>query len=228
MDPDGSGVLHVPRLEDVSHGGQPFECPFCFGIVQAKRQHSWRKHVLSDLRAYVCMSQGCNAGMFEDKIAWQAHDSECHQRQWSCQHCQVGPFASANSLQDHLRSTHDVGELPVDILAQVVNASSHPLSEAAPNCPFCDFEDEVRRDAVSRGHDLLPSAQIAIPLSDFHRHLAFHQEQLALFAIPPAIERNVESGSTHSRSKADPTEQMQVSALFIECLNYVIRGCARI
>jgi hypothetical protein len=214
VDSEDPGLLHVPRLEDIANGGQPFECPFCFGIVQAKRQRSWRKHVLSDLRAYVCMSQGCDAGLFEDKATWQAHDAACHQRQWRCQHCRVGPFSSASGLQDHLRSTHDVGGLPTDILAQVVDASTSSLTEVFPDCPLCDFEDQVRTKAMNRGHELSPNAQVVVPLADYHRHLAFHQEQLALFTIPPATERSAESESTHVRSLADPNEHVQVSLNF--------------
>jgi hypothetical protein len=211
LDPDDSGTLHVPQLEDVSHGVQPFECPFCFGIAQAKRQHSWRKHVLSDLRAYVCLSTDCDAGLFEDKLAWQAHDAECHQRQWSCAQCRIGPFDSATSLQGHLRSMHEIGKLPEDVVAKMVSSSSHSVSEVAPDCPFCDFEDDVRKDGMTRGQDLLPSTEIVVPLADYHRHLAFHQEQLALFAIPPAIERSIEWESNHGRSKVDPHENVQVS-----------------
>lgn len=213
MDPEDSGILHVPRLEDISHGSNPFECPFCFGIVQAKRQHSWRKHVLSDLRAYICMSADCDAGLFEDKAAWQAHDAQCHQRQWSCDQCRNGPFTSAKSLQDHLRSKHEVRELPEDVILKLVDASSHSVTETAPDCPFCDFEDDVRNDLTARGQDLLSGTQIVIPLVDYHRHLAFHQEQLALFAIPPEVERSVESESNHGRSKADPQENAQVSTI---------------
>jgi hypothetical protein len=213
VDSEDPGLIHVPRLEDVTNGGQPFECPFCFGIVQAKRQRSWRKHVLSDLRAYVCMSRGCDAGLFEDKATWQAHDAACHQCQWRCQHCRVGPFSSASGLQNHLRSSHDIGEFPEDILAQVVDASTSSLTEIVPDCPLCDFEDQVRADAMKRGQELSPDAQVVVPLADYHRHLAFHQEQLALFAMPPATESSAESASTHARSREDPDEHVQVSPI---------------
>jgi hypothetical protein len=214
VDSEDPGLLHVPRLENIANGGQPFECPSCFGIVQAKRQRSWRKHVLSDLRAYVCMSQGCDAGLFEDKATWQAHDAECHQRQWRCQHCRVGPFSSASGLQNHLCSMHDVGELPPDILAQVVGASTSALTEVVPDCPLCNFEDGLRTDAMTRGQELSLGTQVVIPLADYHKHLAFHQEQLALFAIPPAAETSADSASTHARSRADPNENVQVSPTF--------------
>jgi hypothetical protein len=121
-----------------------------------------------------------------------------------------------------LRATHEVGGLPEDVVAKLIDASSHPVSEATPDCPFCDFENDVRSDVMAKGQDLLPGAPIVIPLSDYHRHLASHQEQLALFAIPPEVERSVESESNHSRSEADPQENIKVSTVFSECF------CARI
>lgn len=207
---EDSGI-QIPRLEDVSKDGQPFECPFCFGIIQAKRQRSWRKHLLSDLRAYVCMSQHCEVGLFEDKSAWQAHDAECHQIRWECHYCHTSTFANAPSLQNHLRSTHNVGEIPEEVLAEVASSSSHPRTEVAPNCPLCDFGAQIQRDAAGAGQQLSENVQLFVPLADYHRHIASHQEQLALFAIPPAIERSVESESRGGRSRADPDEQNQVS-----------------
>jgi hypothetical protein len=117
---------------------------------------------------------------------------------------------------------HEVGHLPEGVIAKLVDASSHSVAEAAPNCPFCDFDGDVRNDATARGHDLSTTAQVVIPLADYHRHLAFHQEQLALFAIPPEVERSVESESNHGRSKADPQENIEVSVVLSSCV------CARI
>lgn len=205
--------IQLPRLEDISKDGRPFECPFCFGIIHAKRQRSWRKHVLSDLRAYVCMSQHCEVRLFEDRGAWQAHDAECHHIRWECHYCHTSTFDTAASFQNHLRSTHNVGEIPEEVLAEVVSSSSHPLTEVAPNCPLCDFGAQVRRDAASAGEKLSESVQVVVSLADYHRHIASHQEQLALFAIPPAIERSVESESRNGRSRADPDEQTQVSPI---------------
>lgn len=208
--------IQIPRLEDMSQRGQPFECPFCFGIVQTKRQRLWRKHVLADLRAYVCMSKDCEAALFEDKNAWQAHDIACHRRRWQCHYCQrTESFSTAIGLESHLRSTHNVNEIPEEVLTNVVSSSSHPLTEIAPHCPLCDYDDQLRRDALSKGHQLPEDVQVVIPLADYHRHIARHQEQLALFAVPPAIERSVESESRHGRSQADLNEQKQVSFVLI-------------
>jgi hypothetical protein len=210
---EGSGHLRVVRLQDLSHHHEPFECPYCYSIVQARRQHSWRKHVLSDLRAYVCMFEDCDAGLFEDKAAWARHDAEEHRRQWDCQHCRNTdrPFSSSQGLHEHLRSLHAGHELPPEVLHQVVKASSRPLNETAPDCPLCDFDIEVNRQADRAGQAIPSGSQAVIPLAELQKHLALHQEQLALFAIPPAVERGVESESRHGKSQVGPDEQAQVS-----------------
>lgn len=65
---DVSG-LKVVQLEDVAKEREPFECPYCFKIIQAQRRRSWRKHVFSDLRAYACVFEDCDAGLFEERSA---------------------------------------------------------------------------------------------------------------------------------------------------------------
>jgi hypothetical protein len=47
---------------------------------------------------------------------------------------------------------------------------------------------------------------------ELQKHLALHQEQLALFAIPPAVERGVESESRHGKSQVGPEEHDKVSS----------------
>jgi hypothetical protein len=210
---EGSGHLRIVRLQDLSHDHEPFECPYCYSIVQAKKQRSWRKHVLSDLRAYVCIFEDCDAGLFEDKAAWALHDAEEHRRQWDCQYCRNTdrPFSSSQGLHEHLRALHAGDSLPAEVLHQVVEASSRPLSETVPDCPLCDFDNEVYHQANRLGQAIPLGSQVVIPLVELQKHLALHQEQLALFAIPPAVQRGVESESRHGNSQVGPDEQIKVS-----------------
>jgi len=221
-----SGHLRVVRLQDLSHDNEPFECPYCFSIVQARRQRSWKKHVLSDLRAYVCMFEDCDAGLFEDKAAWAQHDAEEHRRHWNCQHCQnnCGPFSSPRALHEHMRSVHAGDDLPVEVLTQIVKTSSCPSIETAPDCPLCDFDAEVHQHANMLGQAVPVGSQAVIPLVELQKHLALHQEQLALFAIPPTIERGVESESRHGRSQVDADGQTKVSSRSRDLLSDRLAG----
>ncbi|CAG8971714.1 hypothetical protein HYALB_00003182 [Hymenoscyphus albidus] len=63
QDEEGTKLQVVP-LETVSKGSPNFECPYCWQIQTIKTQRSWRKHVLSDLKSYVCTFQNCDLAMF--------------------------------------------------------------------------------------------------------------------------------------------------------------------
>ena len=210
---EGSEHLHVVRLQDVTKSNEPFECPYCFAIVQAKRQRSWKKHVFADLRAYVCTFPDCTTGLFEDRNAWWQHEIDAHRRQWSCQTCHNKVFSSADDLHNHLRRSHGAQDLPYEVIAQITTASSRPVTEiAALDCPLCDHLDlDLRSEAIRMQTPVPDGNRVVTSLSKFQQHLAFHLEQLALFALPVAIDGNTESGSRHSHRDNERESQAQVS-----------------
>lgn len=44
-----------PELED----GRSGECPFCYRIIMVKSDRSWGRHVLVDLKTYICLVNDC-------------------------------------------------------------------------------------------------------------------------------------------------------------------------
>lgn len=196
----------------MSKDHEPFECPYCYGIVQAKRQRSWRKHVLADLRAYNCTFPDCSSGLFEDGESWFQHELHAHRRQWNCHSCDKKGFNSSQDLVKHLRRAHDSAALPDEVLSQVVAANSQPVAEiSASDCPLCDqLEHDMRAEASRLGTEIALSSRVMLPISQFERHLGDHLEQLALFAVPPTIDGNVESHSKKGTGDLDDPEDHQV------------------
>nr|OQO26600.1 hypothetical protein B0A51_08281 [Rachicladosporium sp. CCFEE 5018] len=192
--------LHVVRLSTLRKDDEPFECTYCHAIVAARRQRSYKKHVYADLRAYLCTFEDCTAGLFEDRDAWWQHEMNAHRRQWSCQSCQGKIFDTAAGLQKHLRVAHDAAALPDDLLVQIAAASSTPVLEVAvSDCPLCeDLDSIIRQEAAKMQMSIPDHHQVKVPLKRFQQHLGYHLEQLALFAVPPQIDGNIESGSRHS------------------------------
>jgi len=209
----GSDKLRVTRIQDMSKNHEPFECPYCFGIVQAKRQRSWRKHVLSDLRAYICTVADCGSGLFEDKEVWIRHEMDAHRRQWSCSTCGKKAFQSAKDLEQHMYRMHDASALPKTVLLQVAAASSQPISEiSAAECPLCDrLDQDMREEMLRLGTEITASTRVMVPVRKLEDHLAEHLEQLALFAIPPTIDGNVESDSRKGRGEDNDHGDQHVS-----------------
>ncbi|KAI3326464.1 hypothetical protein HD806DRAFT_551445 [Xylariaceae sp. AK1471] len=54
----------IPPLPKRSYDG-PFECPFCFMLISVSSTYQWKKHVLRDLRPYICLAEDCPAASRE-------------------------------------------------------------------------------------------------------------------------------------------------------------------
>ncbi|KAK5164619.1 uncharacterized protein LTR77_009825 [Saxophila tyrrhenica] len=183
----------VVKLESLTKDHEPFECPYCRGMVHFKSQKAWRKHVFRDLRAYVCTSRDCDSGLFEDKSAWFDHELESHWRVWICLACSSKTSHSRSEFEAHLQKVH--GYTDTRVTASISNASSRPVAEIiCTACPCCDDWPEQLG---------IPSEQrdtTAVSLNMFRQHLGSHQEQLALFAITSDFEKEVDSDSSSDAS----------------------------
>lgn len=93
----------------------------------------------------------------------------------------------------HLGSVH--GDKGSDAANAIVDASSRPITDIQSTaCPMCDdWELQLKERAQEMG--ILFSSVLVAPARDFKHHLSQHLEQLALFSIPPTLERLLESES---------------------------------
>ncbi|KAF7189374.1 hypothetical protein HII31_09352 [Pseudocercospora fuligena] len=182
----------IPELTTVcNEPGQPFECPLCYAIVAFKTQHSWRKHVFSDLRAYVCTNTECDSGLFESREAWLQHEQDMHNRDWHCPQCQYRGIDREDILS-HILASHAKQWSDQFLLEPMINAASAiKQGFEAANCHFCDAWGE-RIQANRRDSSSTP---VIVPARRFLRHLAQHMEQLALFALP-LLEGNEDEGES--------------------------------
>ncbi|KAK0792118.1 hypothetical protein LTR59_008614 [Friedmanniomyces endolithicus] len=191
------GKLQVVRLDTLSAARVPFECPYCHGIVSMRSQGAWKKHVFRDLRAYVCTFKDCKEGLFEDRQTWFEHELSQHRRHWVCLSCPGKIFDTATAFRQHLQVVHlqRVHQHPaggitpeVDLLLEASSRPSDRISTSA--CPFCDtWETRVRQSTSA----ILRNQTGESPTVDaryFRRHVAEHQEQLALSALPISFNDN--------------------------------------
>lgn len=157
----------------------------------------FRMHAFRDLKPYVCTfnSSKCKTELFEDRNSWFEHELQHHRSKHTCSLCQQGPFTSKSDIISHIVSAH--GSFSQDQLSAIL-ASGIQVSTRldASDCPFCDdWADTLQhRNPNSK----LVSGQAGgslVSLTRFKRHVATHQEQLALFAVPRHIE---EAGSDRS------------------------------
>ncbi|RYP44264.1 hypothetical protein DL768_009268 [Monosporascus sp. mg162] len=184
-------TFHLPSLRDVSKGDAVFECPLCCGIHSISRERSWKRHAYQDLKAYVCtLGKGeCEFELFGDSKAWFDHELQCHRRQWVCIVCRKGPFRDQERFHSHVKQVHP--DLEMSQWTVLLHAGQRPLDAIpAGDCPFCDEWEQALGAAVKNQDTaegpLRESAEgiIVVDPPEFRRHVGFHMEQLALFAIP--------------------------------------------
>jgi hypothetical protein len=184
---NGDSTLDLPTLAQVRKGETVFECPFCFGLQTMIRDREWHEHAVQDLKAYVCTQGGaqCDSRLFGNSRAWFEHEVLFHRRKWTCVLCHKGPFDSWQQMEDHTRSA------PADIVPQesqwkVVVEASQQSADAIParDCPFCDAWAESLSVTTHVPEGIQKSGMVVtVDPTQFRRHVAAHQEQLAMCSV---------------------------------------------
>ncbi|RMY74336.1 hypothetical protein D0863_03298 [Hortaea werneckii] len=201
-------------IHEVRKGTTEFECPYCWGIVTVEKPRSWRKHVFRDLRAYVCTFRDCNAGLFEDRDTWFRHEMETHRSQLICVLCHEGGFMSKELLSKHLISDHGRTEQEFGTASTPAKAFRLLEGIAASLCPLCDdWTVQLRGKAAKKGTLLPVDDEIMVSLPEFKRHLAGHQEELALFAVPRGFQEPDEANSALSAGGESRSNKMGQAVL---------------
>ncbi|TVY73511.1 E3 ubiquitin-protein ligase RSP5 [Lachnellula suecica] len=194
-----SHKMHVIKLEDVSKGLGHFECPYCWQIQASKNQKYWKKHVLSDLKPYVCTYEKCDLKLFPDHNTWFSHELKEHRKEWSCYLCSHSAFTSPNSYKIHLKNHHPQSFVE-DQIPALLEMSQRPVVRISPaDCPFCDDWEKRIRDINKH----IPSSEtLVVTPSQFKHHVGAHMEQLALFAIPRGYTEEGEADSGNAAPEA--------------------------
>ena len=124
--------------------------------------------------------------MFRSRHEWFAHELQVHRREWVCEYCHHGSFATASSFTNHLKSTHPT-VLEGSKLEAILLRSEEPIDKIpATACKLCDqWEIEVRSKIQdSERSSIGEKTEQYSTLAKFRKHLGRHMEQLALFALP--------------------------------------------
>lgn len=147
--------------------------------------------------------------MFETRRAWESHELESHRRQWVCQCCSA-TLSSRSTLAAHITRDHAglFDELQLELL---LNVSSRPQTViASTECKLCDWERVLR----PRNTHVPGCSTVDVTAKQFLRHVAGHQEQLALFALPRQrfdVDGENTAGGGHVRSFASSQAMVRIS-----------------
>ncbi|KAL4904199.1 hypothetical protein BDW74DRAFT_179289 [Aspergillus multicolor] len=158
-------VLNIPKIIE---NQAEFECPFCHQTLLSesmKIRSEWKRHVFSDLKAYVCtFANFQNAEkLYATRDEWIYHEMQMHRREWKCPEGCGQVHYTRSAMEDHL--THRCQNSPTEAQSQVLlDLSERPIDDAEfGRCPLCATKPmSIRR---LRGH------------------LAQHMEELSLFVL---------------------------------------------
>ena len=171
----------------------------------------------ADLRPYVCLSADCGLSMFEDLHSWHTHEMEQHQRFWSCRLCKRSKFDDSSSLLTHLQDLHSFA-LEEEHVDSILSACSQPKTEMHPQeCLLCDWTQDLRQINAQTPSGFV----LTVTTTQFMKHLASHQEQLALFALPRVHREEADSNAAESHQVHGASSREMVrchlSGLFFSC-----------
>lgn len=147
----------------------PRPCPY-------SANYYYRKHVLSDLKPYVCTFQSCELNMFDSQYDWFTHELQFHRKQWRCPCCKKRASESRPDLIKHLETEHQ-NELSGHSIDAFVETCRIERIDAT-GCPLCE-------DYGAKFQKINRSSKCDVSLKQFQQHLGSHMQQLALAALPP-------------------------------------------
>lgn len=88
---DGGRVTIPPPPRDLV-GGKPFECPYCFFVIDIRNTRSWHRHIFKDIKPYVCTFPDCSMPdrLYDSRREWYYHETTEHGREgFVCSLCKT-------------------------------------------------------------------------------------------------------------------------------------------
>ncbi|KAI5777176.1 hypothetical protein EDC01DRAFT_624436 [Geopyxis carbonaria] len=151
---------------------EPFECPYCFKIVEVQSTIAWRQHVFLDLQPYVCTFPTCGDAvkLYGSSREWYEHEVSKHRRQWFCK--THGGFTNKEEFTTHLNNHHPDQALALELTLE--RCERPRVTNTPDKCPLCGKEYSGKK---------------------LRSHLAKHMQQIALFVLPKTDAENDEETS---------------------------------
>lgn len=119
-------------------------------------------------------------------------------------------YAAAKLLEQHVINDH--GPYSNDEIKSIIeHGKLVPSQLRAQDCPFCDkwalILSQRRHGTGGQAPPSIQQADVLVPLTQFKRHLATHQEQIAIFALPRHMEGDDERSRDAANSEALSSEE---------------------
>ena len=135
--------------------------------------------------------------MFTDRATWFDHELRAHWSIFACRICGEQK-EQEESLRNHVLSDH--AEFPIEQFPTLLEQGQLvPSQLRAQDCPFCDdwarILDSRRHPQGCETESTPGHSDVLVVLSKFQKHVATHQEQLATFTLPKAVDHDASEES---------------------------------
>lgn len=130
--------------------------------------------------------------MFSDRDAWFSHELKHHYSLYMCKLCGCH-CTTAKLLKQHILDEHGL-DPGMDLQFLIEHGRIVPSQLRSQDCPFCNDwttilsrrrqQEDVRQSTSNH------QSEVLVSLTQFKRHVATHQEQLAIFAVPKVFDGN--------------------------------------
>ncbi|KAL8829566.1 MAG: hypothetical protein Q9191_001943 [Dirinaria sp. TL-2023a] len=180
-----TGPLRVPDMPKEAETGQPFRCPYCYGLQQFRSRLAWKEHVFADLASYVCTVEQCESlDMFGRRDTWLQHELGAHHATWLCPICnnENGLYSNYDQFKVHMEELHGDKVTRLEIVELLLGARQLPQAIPASVCLFCDEWAGHPHEETTHPH--FKKEHLHVDVDDYRRHVAKHLEQLALITLP--------------------------------------------
>lgn len=128
--------------------------------------------------------------MFVDRATWFNHEIKAHRSLFTCKLCDE-QMDQQEDMRDHVLADH--ANFPSGQLSILLeHGRLVPSHLKAQDCPFCD--DWARSIYNRRKLEEIQTAfesncpDVFVALSKFKKHVATHQEQVAIFTVPKSTD----------------------------------------
>ena len=171
-------ALQETQIDGVG-GKQSPVCWYC--ATSSDFISSLRKHILEDLRPYLCTYPDCETAyrLYGSRSDWLAHEEAIHRQAWRCRDHPKDQFTKQADFRSHLKLIHQ--DLNDEQIEAFVEFSVSALEDSRDQCKIC----------LKYTSDL-PKKQALF------KHIANHYETFATFSAPRNADLDVEDSDRGS------------------------------
>ena len=197
------GRVTIPPPPRDSVGGKPFECPYCFFVIDIKSTRAWNRHIFKDIKPYVCTFPECSMPdrLYDSRREWYFHESTEHRREdFVCSLCK-DTLKSSKQYERHV--ARHLEELALFALPRIEIDDAEDDNDDVVDARTSTSENDAASDSPSEGS--------LVGVEEGKASLDFQTQTLpplsSLARAEAAVAAAIEKADMKDRPEADTDEK---------------------